>query len=56
MDKQNQVVLAIGSNQGNRLEAIQTAIECIYNEVGTVVKVSRLYETPNFGVLRVSLL
>ena len=49
MDSQNQVVLAIGSNQGNRLEVIQSAIECIHNEVGTIVKVSRLYETPAWG-------
>jgi deoxyguanosine kinase len=49
MDSQNQVVLAIGSNQGNRLEVMQSAIECIHNEVGTIVKVSRLYETPAWG-------
>ena len=49
MDIQNQVVLAIGSNQGNRLEVMQSAIECIHNEVGTIVKVSRLYETPAWG-------
>ena len=49
MDSQNQVVLAIGSNQGNRLDVIQSAIECIHNEVGTIVKVSRLYETPAWG-------
>jgi len=49
MKNQNQVILAIGSNQGNRLETIQSAIESIHNEVGTVVKVSRLYETPSWG-------
>ena len=49
MDNQNQVVLALGSNQGNRLETIQSAIESIHNEVGTVIKVSKLYETPAWG-------
>ncbi|PWA06768.1 2-amino-4-hydroxy-6-hydroxymethyldihydropteridine diphosphokinase [Flavobacterium psychrotolerans] len=49
MDNQNQVILALGSNQGNRLENIQSAVESIHNEVGTVVKVSRLYETPAWG-------
>ena len=49
MEVQNKVVLAIGSNLGNRLEYIQSAIESIHNEVGTVVKVSRLYETPAWG-------
>lgn len=49
MEHQNQVILSIGSNQGNRLATIQSAIESIHNEVGTVVKVSRLYETPAWG-------
>ena len=49
MEHQNQVILSLGSNQGNRLATIQSAIESIHNEVGTVVKVSRLYETPAWG-------
>ena len=49
MDNQNLVVLALGSNQGNRLETIESAIESIHNEVGTVIKVSKLYETPSWG-------
>ena len=49
MDSQNQIILALGSNEGNRLTNIQNAIERIHNEVGTVVKVSKLYETPAWG-------
>ncbi|GEP49566.1 2-amino-4-hydroxy-6-hydroxymethyldihydropteridine diphosphokinase [Flavobacterium noncentrifugens] len=49
MSRQHQVILAIGSNQGDRLENIQAAVECIHNEVGTVVKISKLYETPSWG-------
>jgi len=49
MNQQHQVILAIGSNQGNRLEHIRAAIEMIHNEVGTVVKISKLYETPSWG-------
>ena len=49
MKRQNQIVLAIGSNDGNRLKNIQLAIENIHNEVGTIVKVSKLYETPAWG-------
>lgn len=49
MKLQNQVVLSIGSNVGNRLEAIQSAINVIHNEIATVVKVSKLYETPAWG-------
>lgn len=49
MKSQNQVVLSIGSNVGNRLEAIQSSINVIHNEIATVVKVSKLYETPAWG-------
>lgn len=46
---QNQIVLSIGSNLGNRLENIQLAIDTIHQELGTVIKVSKLYETPALG-------
>ncbi|OXB04190.1 2-amino-4-hydroxy-6-hydroxymethyldihydropteridine diphosphokinase [Flavobacterium plurextorum] len=49
MKSQHQVVLSIGSNQGNRLENIQSCIDLIHQEVGTVIKVSKLYETPAWG-------
>lgn len=49
MKSQNQVILSLGSNIGNRLEAIQSCITIIHNEVATVVKVSNLYETPAWG-------
>ena len=49
MKSQHQVVLSIGSNQGNRLENIESCINLIHQEVGTVIKVSKLYETPACG-------
>ncbi|HEX8562382.1 MAG TPA: 2-amino-4-hydroxy-6-hydroxymethyldihydropteridine diphosphokinase [Flavobacterium sp.] len=49
MDNQNKVILAIGSNQGDRLSMISQCIETLHNTVGTVVKVSRVYETPAWG-------
>lgn len=49
MNKQHQVILSIGSNQGNRLQHIQAAIDAIHAQAGTVVRVSRLYETPAWG-------
>lgn len=49
MSTQNQVILSLGSNQGNRLEHIQKAIEYVHQGVGTVVRVSHLYETPAWG-------
>ncbi|SHF81144.1 2-amino-4-hydroxy-6-hydroxymethyldihydropteridine diphosphokinase [Flavobacterium defluvii] len=49
MKSQHQVVLSIGSNQGNRLENIESCIALIHQEVGTVIRVSKLYETPAWG-------
>ncbi|MFT3793461.1 2-amino-4-hydroxy-6-hydroxymethyldihydropteridine diphosphokinase [Flavobacterium sp.] len=46
---QHQVILSIGSNQGDRLQHIQSAIASVHRKAGTVVKVSRLYETPSWG-------
>ena len=49
MKSQNQVVLSLGTNQGNRLRNIEKCIELIHQEVGTVIKISKLYETPSWG-------
>ncbi len=49
MKLQHQVILSIGSNQGNRLENIERCITLIHQEIGTVIKVSSLYETPSWG-------
>jgi 2-amino-4-hydroxy-6-hydroxymethyldihydropteridine diphosphokinase len=47
--KQHQVILSLGSNQGNRLAMIEACIELIHKEVAVVVKVSKIYETPAWG-------
>ena len=49
MKSQHQVILSLGSNQGNRLENIETCIALIHQGIGTVIKVSRLYESPSWG-------
>lgn len=49
MKSQHQVVLSIGTNQGNRLENIQKCLQLIHQEVATVVRVSKVYETPSWG-------
>ncbi|GGD13128.1 2-amino-4-hydroxy-6-hydroxymethyldihydropteridine diphosphokinase [Flavobacterium orientale] len=49
MEKQHQVVLSLGSNLGDRLVFIEKAIDLIHQKVGTIVKISRLYETPPWG-------
>lgn len=49
MKSQHQVVLSIGTNQGNRLENIEKCLRLIHQEIGTIIKVSNLYETPSWG-------
>jgi len=49
MNKQHQVILSLGSNQGNRLENITNCIEQLHKKIGTIIKVSKLYETPSWG-------
>ena len=47
--KQHQVILSLGSNLGNRLENIERCIWQLHQEIGTVIRVSKLYETPALG-------
>jgi len=49
MKSQHQVVLSIGTNQGNRLTNIESCLQLIHHEVATVVKVSKVYENPSWG-------
>ena len=49
MNKQHQVILSLGSNQGNRLENMQRCINELHIEIGTIISVSKLYETPAWG-------
>lgn len=49
MSKQQKVVLSLGSNIGNRLENIQNCIQLIHENIGLVLRVSKLYETPAWG-------
>ena len=49
MKSQHQVFLSLGTNQGNRLRNIENCIQLIHQEVGTVIKISNLYETPSWG-------
>jgi deoxyguanosine kinase len=49
MKTQNQVVLSLGSNLGNKQESIAAAIDLIHNSIGTIIKISNLYEAPSWG-------
>jgi len=43
------VYIALGSNKGNKLEHLQLAIDAIFERVGTIRKISKVYETPALG-------
>ncbi|SHF97463.1 2-amino-4-hydroxy-6-hydroxymethyldihydropteridinediphosphokinase [Flavobacterium fluvii] len=49
MKSQHQVVLSLGSNQGDRLRNIEFCLQLIHQEIGTIIRVSKLYETPSWG-------
>jgi deoxyguanosine kinase len=49
MKSQHQVILSLGTNQGLKLENIEHCIELLHNEVGTISKVSSLYESDSWG-------
>jgi 2-amino-4-hydroxy-6-hydroxymethyldihydropteridine diphosphokinase len=41
--------IALGSNRGEKLELLRSAVEHIYDRIGDVTKVSKLYKTPALG-------
>jgi len=45
----NKVVLALGSNLGNRKEYLQKAVDALHEHIGFVVQTSNIYETPSWG-------
>lgn len=49
MSKQFPVYLSLGSNLEDRFLNLQTAIESLHENIGTVIKVSPVYETPAWG-------
>jgi hypothetical protein len=53
MKSQHQVILSIEVIKADRLENVKHCIELIHQEIGTVIKVSKIYETL-LGVLKVN--
>ena len=45
----NNIYLSLGSNLGNRFEYLQQAVDAIFLEIGTLHKISSVYETPAMG-------
>lgn len=49
MTSQSQIILSLGSNQGDRMDSLRNALLEIHQSIGVVVKVSNVYETPSWG-------
>ena len=49
MNIQHITYLSLGTNQGNKLENLQNAINLIDNSVGEIQKISSIYKTPSWG-------
>ena len=49
MNPPKTVYIALGSNEGNRFDFLQKAVNEIQRRVGEVVKISSVYETPAWG-------
>ena len=41
--------LSLGTNQGNKLENLQNAINLIDDKIGGIQKISSIYKTPSWG-------
>ncbi|MGB1043012.1 MAG: 2-amino-4-hydroxy-6-hydroxymethyldihydropteridine diphosphokinase [Tenacibaculum sp.] len=41
--------LSLGTNQGNKLENLQKAINLVSNQIGAIQKIAGVYETPSLG-------
>ena len=41
--------IALGSNKGNKLQYLQSAVDAIFESIGAVKKISKVYKTPAFG-------
>ncbi len=46
---QHQTYISLGSNQGDRYHYLQEAVQAIFTEIGSVQKISPVYETASWG-------
>ncbi len=49
MELQHNIYLSLGTNLGNKTDNLQKCILSIHQFVGTVIKVSSIYQTPSWG-------
>lgn len=49
MNPLREVYIALGSNTGDRFLHLQNAVDAVFEQVGNIVKISPVYETPAWG-------
>ncbi len=49
MKESKTAYLALGSNKGDKMQYLQSAIDAIFTEIGFVEKISKVYKTPAMG-------
>ena len=49
MNQQNTVYISLGSNQGDRLSHLQNGVDAIFNKVGQIQLIAKVYNTPALG-------
>ncbi len=43
------IYIALGSNKGNKLQYLQAAVDAVFKTIGTVNRISKVYNTPAVG-------
>jgi 2-amino-4-hydroxy-6-hydroxymethyldihydropteridine diphosphokinase len=43
------VYIALGSNKGNKMQYLQSAVTLVFEEIGAIKKISKVYKTPALG-------
>ncbi|GAB5565449.1 MAG: 2-amino-4-hydroxy-6-hydroxymethyldihydropteridine diphosphokinase [Winogradskyella sp.] len=49
MKESNTAYIALGSNKGDKMQFLQSAINLIFERIGLVEKISKVYQTPALG-------
>jgi deoxyguanosine kinase len=49
MDQPHSIYISLGSNKGDRLKHLQDAVDLIFNRIGNIVSISKVYNTPALG-------
>lgn len=49
MKSQNTIILSLGTNMGDKLKNLQNCVDALYQNIASIIQVSKVYETPAWG-------